>query len=66
MPEVRADGFAETGAGHCVAPGHRYAESNERAIATAAGGRLQFTFAIPEEEYVARVLSAEASNFQVR
>ncbi|HYB61493.1 MAG TPA: SpoIID/LytB domain-containing protein [Methylomirabilota bacterium] len=42
----------------------RSVESNERMVATAAGGRLQLTLTMPEEEYVARVLAAEASNFK--
>ncbi len=42
----------------------RSTESSERMVATAAGGRLQLTLTTPEEEYVARVLAAEASNFK--
>jgi len=64
VPEHSAEVSPSAAPGNASHTGHRYAHSNERATVTAAGGRLQLTLSIPEEEYVARVLSAEASNFQ--
>jgi len=64
VPELASESVSNSVPGVASRPSHRYAESNQRAIATSLDGRLHFTLTIPEEEYVARVLAAEASNFQ--
>jgi len=64
VPASAPENVPKNSPGVLLRPSHSSAESNERAVATAADGHLQFTLTIPEEEYVARVLLAEASNFQ--
>lgn len=59
-----ADSVTLLGAWRIVLDSGRTVDSTERIVARAAGGRLQLTLTIAEEDYVARVLAAEASNFQ--